>query len=236
MSEAAVGGETVVMTATFRAETTPYLVIREESERILQYMSALVSWARPKSARRIVLGENSNTRFDFGKVARYLEAAGKEVEVLVFDGNRSVEQRGKGFGEGEILEYIFTNSALARRADTFYKVTGRLFVSNFDVITEATQDSNAFHRTHGKLGRPSKVNTTFFKCSRVLFETRLLHAYADVDELNRVYIEHVYFNQLRGAEVADFAVPPVLIGQQASTGKIYTAYDPDVVETAKSLM
>ena len=58
-------GETLVLTATFRAEATPYLVIREEEARILHYMCALVSWARSRRVQRIVLGENSQTRFDF---------------------------------------------------------------------------------------------------------------------------------------------------------------------------
>ena len=38
--------ETLVMTATFRAEATPILVVRDEQERTLQYLSALVAWAR----------------------------------------------------------------------------------------------------------------------------------------------------------------------------------------------
>ena len=69
-------------------------------------MGALVSWARPKHVQRVVLGENSNTRFDFSNVIHCLEAAGKEIEVLVFDGNREVARRGKGYEEGEILEHL----------------------------------------------------------------------------------------------------------------------------------
>lgn len=116
----AVGSETLVMTATFRPEATPYLVVRDEDARILQYMCALASWARPTHVRRIVLGENSNTRFDFSPVIRYLEAAGKEVEVLVFDGNKEAVRYGKGYGEGEILEYLHTNSTLLRECGAFY--------------------------------------------------------------------------------------------------------------------
>ena len=63
-------------------------MVRDEGTRIQQYMCALVSWARTRRVRRIIFGENSNTRFDFSRIVGHLEAAGKEVELLVFDGNK----------------------------------------------------------------------------------------------------------------------------------------------------
>jgi hypothetical protein len=121
--------DTLVMTATFRAPSTPTLVVRDEHTRIQHYMCALVSWAQTRRVHRVILGENSNTRFDFSRIVRYLEAAGKEVELLVFDGNKESPRFGKGFGEGEILEHLYTHSRLLRMTDTFYKVTGRLVVT-----------------------------------------------------------------------------------------------------------
>lgn len=231
-----VRGETLIMTATFRAETTPTLVVRQEEERILQYMCALASWAQPAHVRRIVFAENSDTRFDFSKVIRYMEAAGKEVEVLVFDGNKEASRLGKGFGEGEILEHIYDNSTLLRRGATFYKVTGRIFVSNFDLVSERTTAPVAFHRQKSKAGKRAKANTVFFKCSLALFESRLLHCYKQVNEPNGVQFEHLYFDQLLDPIPADFGVPPVFVGQQASTGKLYGAYEPDTVEIARSFI
>ena len=155
--------ETLVMTATFRAPETPYLIIRDERTRIQQYMCALVSWSRAQRVQRIILAENSNTQFDFSRVVRYLGAAGKEIELLVFDGNKESPRFGKGFGEGEILEYVYTHSRLLRLTDTFYKVTGRLFVRNFDRVSDATASRHAFRRKYAKKpGNPSKVDTTFF--------------------------------------------------------------------------
>ena len=224
------------MTATFRAEATPTLVVRREEDRVLQYMSALVSWARPRHVRRIVFAENSNTQFDFSKVIRYLEAAGKEIEILVFDGNKEAARLGKGFGEGEILEHVYNNSKLMRPSSTFYKVTGRIFVRNFDLVSESTTVPVVFHRQKGKAGKKPKANTVFFKCSRELFEARLLHCYKQVDEPDGVQFENLYFDQLLDVAPPDFSVPPALVGQQASTGKIYEAYESDVIEMAKSFM
>ena len=227
--------DTVVLTATFRAPLTPTLVVRDEHTRIQQYMCALVSWAGAQRVRRIIFGENSNTRFDFSRIVRRLEAAGKEVEFLVFDGNKESPQFGKGFGEGEILEHVFAHSRLLRMTDSFYKVTGRLFVQNFDQVSDATESRHAFRRKYGKPGNPSKVDTTFFKCGLELFESRLLDAYRQVDDAKRMFIEHMYFNRLSETDAGDFSLRPALVGQQASTGKVYGDYDDDVVRTAASL-
>ena len=61
-------------------------------------------------------------------------------------GTGSHHASGKGFGEGEILEYVYTHSRLLRLTDTFYKVTGGLFVRNFDLASEATASRHAFRR------------------------------------------------------------------------------------------
>ena len=227
--------DTLVMTATFRAPRTPTRVVRDEHTRIQQYMCALVAWARARRVRRIIFGENSNTRFDFTRVVRYLETAGKEVELLVFDGNKASPQFGKGFGEGEILEHVYAHSRLLRMTDTFYKVTGRLFVRNFDDVSDATRDRHAFRRKYGKPGNPSKVDTTFFKCGLDLFESRLMHAYRQVDDDKRMFIEHMYFNQLSETEAGGFSLSPELVGQQASTGKVYAEYDDEVVRAAAAM-
>ena len=227
--------DTLVLTATFHSPLTPTLVVRDEHTRIHQYMCALVSWAQTRRVRRIILAENSNTRFDFSRIVRYLEAAGKEVELLVFDGNKESPRFGIGFGEGEILERVYTHSRLLRMTDTFYKVTGRLFVRNFDEVSDATESRHAFRRKYGKPGNPSKVDTTFFKCGLDLFERRLLHAYLQVDDAKRMFIEHVYFNKLSETDAGGFLLSPELVGQQASTGKVYAPYDDEVVRTAAEM-
>ena len=118
-----------------------------------------MAWARTRRVHRIILAENSKTQFDFTRIVQHMEAAGKEVEVLVFDGNKESARFGKGFGEGEILEHVYRHSRLLRRTDSFFKVTGRLFVRNFDLVSDATESPHAFRRKYAKkAGNPSKVD------------------------------------------------------------------------------
>lgn len=234
---AAGAGETLVMTATFNADATPFTIVRDERERILHYLCALVSWSRTTRVRRIVFAENSRTAFDFSRIVRHLNDAGKEVEIMVFDGNAEAARFGKGFGEGRILEHVFHHSDFVRAAPAFYKVTGRLFVRNFDQVSEATTSPDAFQRKRWKdPARPPKVVTRFFKCSRTLFAARLLDAYREADDSRHIQIEHLYFDRLSDLDIPDLGVKAQLVGQQASTGEVYAPYDDDVIRQARSFM
>jgi hypothetical protein len=146
--------DTLVMTATFQAPSTPYLVVRDESTRIQKYMCALVSWARTRRVHRIIFGENSNTRFDFSRVVRHLEAAGKEVEVarLRRQGGTTVRQRVRGGRD----------SGTALHPQPAASPHGHLFTRSQAVSSSGTSTSSAtprrsrhaFRRKYGKPGNP----------------------------------------------------------------------------------
>lgn len=65
---------------------------------------------------------------------------------------------------------------------------------------------------------------------------RVAQAYTQVDDRAGVFIEHVYYNQLRDIDLPDFGVRPVLVGQQASTGRMYGTYTDDAIRIAQSIM
>ncbi len=126
--------EVLIMTGTINVGKTPYVAIRDSQERLLQYLYSLVSWIKLTNITTIVFCENSNTNYDFKKLIEFSETEGKDLEVLVFDDNYAAQKHGKGFGEGIIMEYAIQNSKSLTMATTFYKVTGRLFIQNFESI------------------------------------------------------------------------------------------------------
>ena len=131
--------------------------------------------------------------------------------------------------------YFVRSSRVLRPLRAFFAVL-RLFVRNFDLVSNATESRHAFRRKYAKPAKnPSKVDTTFFKCGLDLFESRLMHAYRHVDDTKRIFIEHMYFDLLRETDVGGFSLSPELVGQQASTGKVYAPYDEEVIRTAAAL-
>ena len=126
--------EVILMTATVNVKNTPDVTIKNEYERLLQYLCSLLAWINLDSVNTIVLCENSNTSYDFTKIVEFAKNKGKTLEVLVFDGNQESQQYGKGYGEGKIIKHAVNNSKYLNDEVNFYKITGRLFVPEFDKI------------------------------------------------------------------------------------------------------
>jgi hypothetical protein len=53
--------------------------------------------------------------------------------------------------------------------------------------------------------------------------------------MKRLFIEHVYFDRLSETDAGGFPRSPELVGQQASTGKVYAPYDEDIIRTAAAM-
>jgi hypothetical protein len=127
--------ETVVLTATFAPGKTPFVAIRDETERKWQYCCALLCWLRDPRVEAVVFCENSGTTHDFSGFTDLARREGKRLEVLTFDGNAESAQLGKGYGEGRILEHALRHSGVLRDSPAFYKCTGRVYVENFPQLS-----------------------------------------------------------------------------------------------------
>jgi len=182
-------------------------------------------------------------------VQQLTNRVGKQLEVLIFSGDRQqVENRGKGFGEGEIIRYVFENSKLIQQCGSFYKITGRVFVSNFDAIHEAhLKSTKVFDYPVPGYGRYAKrmiahlftnsrhcrgtVHTIFYKCDSTFFKERLLNRNELVNDSERFYLEQSYFLPLIKTGFSTFKIKPVLVGFSGSTGELYQ--DTDYPETTQ---
>jgi hypothetical protein len=129
--------EVLLMTATIHTKNTPHVKIRNDEERLFQYLCSLTAWIKLTNINTIVFCENSNTSFNFQKVIEFARMQGKTIEVLIFNGNQGSQKYGKGHGEGMIIKHAINNSENLDQDVSFYKITGRIFVKNFDVIQRA---------------------------------------------------------------------------------------------------
>ena len=128
--------EVLLVTASIHIQNTPYVTVRGERERLAQYLTSLIAWIKMSNISTIVFCENSNTTFDFSKIIDFAESQGKVLEVLIFSGNQESQKYGKGYGEGRIVEYAIKNSRHLAGSVNFYKITGRLFVPEFNLIQQ----------------------------------------------------------------------------------------------------
>jgi hypothetical protein len=139
--------EVLLITASIEISNTRDVAIRDRLERQRQYLQGLVAWITLTDLPIIVFCENTNTSYDFTPIIELASRHHKTLEVLVFSGNDKAQIYGKGFGEGEIVAYAMKNSRYLSQSQTFYKITGRLFIQNFCQIQQ----------THANLARVFKV-------------------------------------------------------------------------------
>ena len=149
--------------------------------------------------------------------ARAVLVASRNLRVgsLTFEGNEEAQHKGKGYGEGRILEHAVRHSRCIERAGTFYKVTGRLYGENIAEIIDAhAAFPNVFNRG----------DTRFFKSSVAFFRKHLESRYHEVDDAHWMSIEALFIRALEGCmptEVCQFLVHPVVVGQSATDMCIY---------------
>ncbi|SEW14430.1 hypothetical protein SAMN05428988_2454 [Chitinophaga sp. YR573] len=208
---------TVYVNSSFTALTDP--AVRKE-----QYVDSILFYLEKPWLTAMIVCDNSG--FDFSTVATIQQLAAsrnKQIELLSFevDSDR-VLKSGKGYGEGAIMNFILDNSHLIQQYDFFYKVTGRVKVTNIDeIVAGVTAPVTYFEKVGVNLNRNSKaVDTRFYRCSKDVFIRYLSNAFLNVDDSNGYYLEHAYFDALNenGLHYYYFDKVPIYKGVSGTTG------------------
>ena len=122
--------EDVVLIITACIQPDPnqrYLALTDVAERLRQYIACIEFYLAHSPFYHIVFCDNSNYNIQEAPILiQKARDAGKSLEMLRFMGNSDLVAKysTKGIGEDEIMDYVLTNSMLASRAKTFFKVTG----------------------------------------------------------------------------------------------------------------
>lgn len=142
-----------------------------------------------------------NSMFDFTEWRELYELSSyynKKVEFLSFKGSESTQIQGKGYGEGEIIEYAFANSELLRKSNWFVKLTGRLKIKNIDKIFDEKAGEIEENTVVANLNFPyeNMIDTRVYGMNCELYRNLFLKCYEDVNDFGGVYIEHLFYNAI----------------------------------------
>jgi hypothetical protein len=172
---------------------TPFTKLLNKKERLNQYLNALKKYILYSDFDIIIFCENSRYAHDYSELGRLAKERGKILETIVFLGNKKeVLNRGKGYGEGEIIDYALRHSKhLEKPEQTFYKITGRIFVKNINKLLKKSNKEIYFF----SVGKNHCV-TLFFKCSVGFYRKNLFGAGKECDEFKGIHLENVFFNRL----------------------------------------
>lgn len=202
-----------------------FLVLKDEDERLQQYVSSIRFYITESPFTKIVFCENSNYPYQqIGELVELAQLHGKAFEWLAFQGDQEqIRAQGKGYGEGEIIRYALIHSELAVKARSFAKVTGRLTISNIDkVIRRMKPKMNYFNRDiyrgHGK-------DTRFYLCDIVFYKEKLMDAYLETCELpgRELAIEDIFYVRLhRNKYCRNLKAFPSFQGCSGGNGRDYS--------------
>jgi len=120
-------------------EGVPFLRMTNSVKRKILTKAAFYYWIA-KGFKRIVIADATNSILLDEPELDELTTLGVVVEQIQYNQNpeRTVA-KGKGYGEGRLIEHALENSDLLGNSSHFYKSTGKTFVRNFLAIDTLIQ-------------------------------------------------------------------------------------------------
>lgn len=168
------------------------LAIKDYRIRQQQYIESLKWYINETSISRIVYCDNSNALCPEGLI-ELAETEGKVLEWLPFQGNSDkVLEKGKGYGEGEILDYAVHNSQLVSESDVLIKITGRLKPLNISSILQLSRRRYSYFEMHD-----GYVDSRCYIVKKEDYIKYLLGVNDKVDDYRGYYIEHVLYDEIQ---------------------------------------
>lgn len=213
----------LLVTGTIRPNTNISVEINNKDERLREYINCLKYYICKSEIAKIVFCENSRYTFNQNSLFKLAQKYNKQLEILQFEGDvEKIGIYGKGYGEGEIIEYAFNNSKLIKNSDYFIKVTGRLIVNNLKQII----DKMVYPKTYFNLDLYGYqcIDTRLYGMTTEQYRNTFIHLYYNVrDRRNRRIIEKIFINTIRknNIHIYNFPVYPEIIGCSGSSAIDY---------------
>lgn len=163
------------MTATITPPPgVPALERTNPADRLEDYRRALGFYlGRPATVvDRIVFAENSAADLITLEALVKEQAAGKDVELLSFDGLDYPVEHGRGVGETRLMRTALTRSRLLQALgddEVFWKVTGRLRICNLERLITSAPSNADLYADFRRYPRPW-VDTRVFACTPRAFQ------------------------------------------------------------------
>lgn len=120
----------LILTGTIKPHEANLTLYNDINKRKLDYIKSLDFYLKNTNLN-IVFCENSgyNLNNDIN-----LDDYNNRLEYLTFNGSDLIKEKGKGYGEIEILEYALKYSSFLKNASFIIKITGRLRILNLDKL------------------------------------------------------------------------------------------------------
>ena len=204
----------ILLTGCINPNGMPFTQLTDTSDRQKQYVDAIHYYINNTDCK-IVFCENSNT--DINTLFKNKQ---DRLEILTFAGNQD-KQRGKGYGETEIIEYALHHSSFIQDGSIIIKITGRLIVTNICQILKSLKYKHDFVTClfHSDL----KFADRRLICGTTPFYKEFLKNKGYLNDSEGIFFEHILASTVLESSVCfiPFSEEPLITGISGTTGEIY---------------
>ena len=199
-------------------------MLTDSSRRLDLTLESIRRWRLTRGVGSVVVCDGSG--YDLGPyINDGLPSPGAApCEVMRFTNDLAgVRSKGKGYGEGEIVNYALQHSAILKEATCFAKCTGKLWVENFADCIKGFNGLAAFDFVG--IFKPQTIDTRFYIVNKAFFVSNMAGLHANVNDAEGLYLEHAFKEGLKMLKYSDYIMVPTprIGGVSGSTGMAFKA-------------
>ena len=211
----------ILLTGCINPNGMAYTSLNNIEERKEQYVNAIRHYLK-KTNYPVVFSENSGT-----DISHYFQEFIKsgQLECLTFQGNQNKE-KGKGYGECEIIKYALDNShiILSFNEVRIVKITGRLIIKNICPIIRIHDLFFSKRTTLCMINSDLSFPDSRIIMAHIDFYRAFLLYQEKINDSQGYFFEHALCDMIkdnRQYPFSPFFLHPQVIGMSGSTGKQY---------------
>ena len=204
----------------------PFTKISDPTLRIELTLKSIEKWISIDKYLKIIICDGSN--YDFSTILSN-KFPKNDIECLFFNNNsKAVALYGKGYGEGEIVQYALEKSILLNNTKYFAKCTSKLWVDNYLECLKYWNnkflcDCDFSYFKHNIFMQLKSVDTAFYITDKQYYIDHFLFAHKNVRENKRHWLEHCFKDIILSNEIDGFMFPvaPIILGSSGTRGVEY---------------
>ena len=215
----------LITTANNPPDGMPFLNMTDSVSRRIAAKAALYFWVT-QGVEQIVLADATGTNLLTAEEETAIDESETRVEQINYQQDRDlVVKKGKGYGEGKLIEYAIDHSALLSRVDHFFKCTGKLYVRNFPAVHSAIKANNLSNLFWRYMGDGTWLqpwtDTRFYYTSKSFATNQLLPAYFASNDTADDICEHRLYEAVERNLKPGKALRPLVTGYAGASGEPY---------------
>ena len=216
----------ILLTSSVIAQDTG-VALAEPELRKSHTLDSIERWLSLDKCLQLVLCDGSDYDFSFDIKRRF---PGFNIETLHFKNDEAlITQFGRGYGEGEIINFALKNSKTINAAKCFSKCSAKLWVDNY---LKCLEEWNGEFVCKGVFSNPLSttrktkleyIDTRFYISSVNFYKKFLRNAHLSIHKENGIGLEQCFLKILEQQKIKGvlFHTYPIIQGVGGGTGKAY---------------